>query len=163
MAPHVKHLLTTFNFELSFFERSILNKLYDNGTRKVSVFADSKEFIKSLTESFDVDKVQKRIASTSEFDNGYVFFDYEKMTSDEAEKKAKEAEIQKKIAEEKRIKLEKFQNENKAIIEEYASKAVAPVGYSEHHTGLAIDLCVVLDNEEPTNKADEEEKDEILE
>ena len=43
--------------------------------------------------------------------------------------------------------------------EEYASKAVAPVGYSEHHTGLAIDLCVVLDNEVPTDKADEEEKE----
>lgn len=54
---------------------------------------DAKEFIKSLTESFDVDKVQKRIASTSEFDNGYVFFDYEKMTSDEAEKKAKQMSI----------------------------------------------------------------------
>ena len=53
--------------------------------------------------------------------------EYEKIRSEmnriEAEKKAKEAEIQKKIAEEKRIKLEKFQNENKAIIEEYASKA----------------------------------------
>lgn len=43
--------------------------------------------------------------------------------------------------------------------EEYAYKAVAPVGTSEHHTGLAIDLCVVLDNEEPTDKAYEEEKE----
>ena len=43
-------LLTTFNLELSFFERSILNKLYDNGTRKISIFADSKEYIKALNE-----------------------------------------------------------------------------------------------------------------
>lgn len=43
-------LLTTFNFEIGFFERSILNKFYDNGIRKVSLFVDSKEFIKSLND-----------------------------------------------------------------------------------------------------------------
>ena len=41
-------LLTTFNFEISFFERNILNKLYDNDIRKISLFVDSKEIIKSL-------------------------------------------------------------------------------------------------------------------
>ena len=43
-------LLTTFNLELSFFERSILNKLYDNDIRKISIFADSKEYKKALEE-----------------------------------------------------------------------------------------------------------------
>ena len=43
-------LLTSFNFEISFFERSLLNKFYDNGIRRVSLFIDSKEFTKSLTE-----------------------------------------------------------------------------------------------------------------
>ena len=42
--------------------------------------------------------------------------------------------------------------------EEYAYKAVAPVGTSEHHTGLAIDISVILNGEKPTDKADEEEK-----
>lgn len=43
-------LLTSFNFEISFFERSILNKFYDNGIRRVSLFVDSKEFVKSLND-----------------------------------------------------------------------------------------------------------------
>lgn len=42
-------LMTTFNFEIGFFERSILNKLYDNGTRKISLFVDSKDYIKALS------------------------------------------------------------------------------------------------------------------
>ena len=29
---------------------------------------------------------------------------------------------------------------------EYASKFAAPAGYSEHHTGLAIDICIKKDN-----------------
>lgn len=41
-------LFTTFNFELSFFERSILNKLFDNGIFQVSLFVDGKELIKAL-------------------------------------------------------------------------------------------------------------------
>ena len=41
--------------------------------------------------------------------------------------------------------------------EEYAYKAVAPVGTNEHHTGLAIDISVILNGEQPTDKADEEE------
>ena len=43
-------LLTSFNFEISFFERSVLNKFYDNGIRRVSLFIDSKEFTKSLSD-----------------------------------------------------------------------------------------------------------------
>lgn len=47
----------------------------------------------SVTEAFDVDKVQKRIARVDEFDNGHVFFNYEKMTSAEAEEKARQMSI----------------------------------------------------------------------
>ena len=56
-------LLTTFNFEIEFFERSILNKLYDNGTRKVSVLVDSKEYIKSL-EGVELSYIGKRYLVT---------------------------------------------------------------------------------------------------
>ena len=31
-------LITTFNFDVSFFERSILNRLYENNVKKVSIF-----------------------------------------------------------------------------------------------------------------------------
>ena len=41
-------LFTTFNFEIEFFERAILGRLYDNGIRKVSLFVDAVEFEKSL-------------------------------------------------------------------------------------------------------------------
>ena len=41
-------LMTTFNFDIQFFERFILNKLYDNDIRKVSLFVDAKELSKSL-------------------------------------------------------------------------------------------------------------------
>ncbi len=53
--------------------------------------------------------------------------EYEKIQAEmhkvEAEKKAKEVAVQKKREEEKRKQLEKFQNENKSIIDEYALKA----------------------------------------
>ena len=41
-------LFTTFNFEIEFFERAILGRLYENGIRKVSLFVDADEFEKSL-------------------------------------------------------------------------------------------------------------------
>ena len=44
-------LMTTFNFEISFFERNVLNKLYDNGIRKVSLFVDNKEYLKAIEET----------------------------------------------------------------------------------------------------------------
>lgn len=37
-------LFSSFNFEIGYFERAILNKLFDNGIRKVSLFIDSQEF-----------------------------------------------------------------------------------------------------------------------
>lgn len=44
-------LMTTFNFEIGFFERNVLNKLFDNGIRKVSLFVDNKEYLKAIEET----------------------------------------------------------------------------------------------------------------
>lgn len=41
-------LFSTFNFEIEFFERAILNKIYDNGIRRISLFVDAIEFEKTL-------------------------------------------------------------------------------------------------------------------
>ena len=41
-------LLTTFNFEIGFFEKAVLSRLLRNDIRKVSVFVDAKELTKSL-------------------------------------------------------------------------------------------------------------------
>ena len=35
-------LFSTFNFEIDYFERAILSRLFDNGTRKISLFVDAK-------------------------------------------------------------------------------------------------------------------------
>lgn len=43
-------LITTFNFDVNFFERSILNRLYENNVKKVSLFVDSYELNKALSE-----------------------------------------------------------------------------------------------------------------
>ena len=47
-----------------------------------------------VKEAFDVDKVAKRIARHNEFDNGHVLHNYERMTSAEAEEKARLASIE---------------------------------------------------------------------
>ena len=41
-------LMTTFTFEIEFFERFVLNQLYDNNIRKISLFVDAKELSKSI-------------------------------------------------------------------------------------------------------------------
>jgi HKD family nuclease len=41
-------LMTTFNFEIGFFERAVLNRLYTCDVKKVSLFVDSKELNKAL-------------------------------------------------------------------------------------------------------------------
>lgn len=43
-------LMTTFNFDVSFFEKTILNRLYENNIKKVSLFVDSYELNKALSE-----------------------------------------------------------------------------------------------------------------
>lgn len=41
-------LMTTFNFDINFFERSILRILENNDTKKINVFVDSSELVKTL-------------------------------------------------------------------------------------------------------------------
>ena len=41
-------LMTTFNFDIGFFERAIVNPLYENNTRKISVFVDCDELTSAL-------------------------------------------------------------------------------------------------------------------
>lgn len=43
-------LMTTFNFEIGFFERAVLNRLLARDVKTVSLFADSKELITALNE-----------------------------------------------------------------------------------------------------------------
>lgn len=47
----------------------------------------------NLSGSFDVDHVAKRIARLGEFDNGHILFNYNKMTSADAEEKARQMSI----------------------------------------------------------------------
>ncbi len=47
-------LMTTFNFEIDFFERTVLNTLFANDIRKVSVFVDSKELSKAYRQIFHI-------------------------------------------------------------------------------------------------------------
>ena len=44
-------LFTTFNFEINYFERAILNTLYGNDIRKIELFIDSSELEKSIQEN----------------------------------------------------------------------------------------------------------------
>lgn len=43
-------LLTTFNLDVDFFEKAVLNRLLKNGVKDITLFADAKEFTKSLKE-----------------------------------------------------------------------------------------------------------------
>jgi len=47
-------LMTTFNFEIGFFERAVLNRLYAKNVKKISVFVDSKELTNALND-FDIE------------------------------------------------------------------------------------------------------------
>ncbi len=42
-------LITTFNFDINFFERCLLSRLYENGIRKISLFNDSKELNQAIS------------------------------------------------------------------------------------------------------------------
>lgn len=85
--------------------------------------------------------------------------EYEKVQAEmhkiESEKKAKEAAIQKKKEEEKRKQIEKFQNENKEIIDEYALKAKQSVNLLSKLEKETFDKRT----EEITNKIKEEKAD----
>ena len=66
------------------------NPLGAAGTAANKIYKTAKK-----NEAFDADKVQKRIACTTEFDNGHVFHnDYFRASSAEAEERAKQASIE---------------------------------------------------------------------
>lgn len=56
-------LLTTFNFEISYFERTILNSLYDKNIRNIELFVDADELEKAVAESIDNNLNRKYIAN----------------------------------------------------------------------------------------------------
>ena len=56
-------LLTTFNFEISYFERAILNLLYDMNIRNIELFVDADELEKAISESIDNNLNRKYIAN----------------------------------------------------------------------------------------------------
>lgn len=56
-------LLTTFNFEISYFERAILNSLYDKNIRNIELFVDADELEKAISESIDNNLNKKYIAN----------------------------------------------------------------------------------------------------
>lgn len=56
-------LLTTFNFEISYFERTIINSLYDKNIRNIELFVDADELEKAVAESIDNNLNRKYIAN----------------------------------------------------------------------------------------------------
>lgn len=56
-------LLTTFNFEISYFERAILNSLYDENIRNIELFVDADELEKAISESIYNNLNKKYIAN----------------------------------------------------------------------------------------------------
>ena len=56
-------LLTTFNFEISYFERAVLNALYDKNIKNIEIFVDADELEKAVSESIDNNLNKKYIAN----------------------------------------------------------------------------------------------------
>lgn len=56
-------LLTTFNFEISYFERAILNALYDKNIKNIELFVDADELEKAVSESIDNNLNKKYIVN----------------------------------------------------------------------------------------------------
>ena len=70
-------------------------KIPRSGFRRIFIPVYDPAVFESVKEAFDADKVQKRIACTTEFDNGHVFHnDYFRASAAEAEKRAKQASIE---------------------------------------------------------------------
>lgn len=82
------------NILSDYYESSGLTGDSENPTYPEEVRAFKPVALNTANEAFDVDKVQKRIARHNEFDNGHVLHNYEKMTSAEAEEKARLASIE---------------------------------------------------------------------
>ncbi len=64
-------LMTTFNFDIGFFERAILNRLYENNVKKISLFVDSYELNKTLSESTHTSIGKKYIVNPIEMQKSF--------------------------------------------------------------------------------------------
>ena len=64
-------LFTTFNYEIGFFEHFILNTLNNNGTKKVSVFADAKQFSAALEEVSDCSIGKRYVVNPISIDGAF--------------------------------------------------------------------------------------------
>ena len=64
-------LFTTFNFEIGFFESFILNTLSNNGVRKVSVYADAKQFALAMSEISDCSVGKRYVVNPIDIDNAF--------------------------------------------------------------------------------------------
>lgn len=70
-------------------------KIPRSGFRRIFIPVYDPAIFECVTEAFDADKVQKRIACTTEFDNGHVFHnDYFRASSAEAEERARQKSIE---------------------------------------------------------------------
>ena len=70
-------------------------KIPRSGFRRIFIPVYDPAIFECVTEAFDADRVQKRVACTTEFDNGHVFHnDYFRASSAEAEERAKQASIE---------------------------------------------------------------------
>ena len=56
-------LLTTYNFEISYFERAVLNALYDKNIKNIELFVDANELEKAVSESINNNLNKKYIAN----------------------------------------------------------------------------------------------------
>lgn len=64
-------LLTTFNFEISYFERTILIALYDKGIKNIELFVDADELEKAVSESIDNNLNKKYIANPIKINSAF--------------------------------------------------------------------------------------------
>ncbi len=64
-------LMTTFNFDIKFFERAILNPLYARGLKKISVFVDSRELSKSVKNVSNCHLGRKYMVNPVEMDGSF--------------------------------------------------------------------------------------------
>ena len=64
-------LMTTFNFDISFFESAILNRLYENDVKKVSLFVDSNELNKALSQTEQTSIGKKYVVNPIEMNEAF--------------------------------------------------------------------------------------------
>lgn len=64
-------LLTTYNFEISYFERAVLNALYDKNIKNIELFVDANELEKAVSESINNNLNKKYIANPIKINSAF--------------------------------------------------------------------------------------------